>query len=69
MHGSLHFELSKWKSAAENLKKAQLVYENLSSALPDEEQALYKAKVDELTPSGHRSGVQKIICQAEVIIM
>lgn len=51
MHGSLHFELSKWKSAADNLKKAQLVYENLSSALPDEEQALYKAKVDELTPS------------------
>lgn len=51
MHGTLHFELSLWASAAENLKKAQVVYENLLNALPEEEQALYKAKVDELTPS------------------
>lgn len=51
MHGTLHFELSLWSSAAENLKKAQVVYENLVNALPEEEQALYKAKVDELTPS------------------
>lgn len=51
MHGTLHFELSLWKSAAENLKKAQVVYENLNNALPEEEQILYKAKVDELTPS------------------
>lgn len=45
MHGTLHFELSLWKSAAENLKKAQVVYENLAQALPEEEQVLYKAKV------------------------
>lgn len=51
IHGSLHFELSLWKSAAENLKKAQVIYENLAQALPEEEQAVYKAKVDELTPS------------------
>ena len=51
IHGSLHFELGLWKSAAENLKKAQVVYENLAQALPEEEQALYKSEVDELTPS------------------
>ncbi|XP_001849893.2 signal recognition particle subunit SRP68 [Culex quinquefasciatus] len=51
IHGSLHFELSLWKQAAENLKKAQMIYENLAQALPEEEQAVYKAKVDELTPS------------------
>lgn len=45
MHGTLHFELSLWQSAAENLKKAQVVYENLMHALPEEEQTLYKAKV------------------------
>lgn len=47
----MHFELSEWKEAAENLKKAQVVYENLIQALPEEEQAIYKAKVDEITPS------------------
>uniref|UniRef100_U5EUQ1 Signal recognition particle subunit SRP68 n=1 Tax=Corethrella appendiculata TaxID=1370023 RepID=U5EUQ1_9DIPT len=51
IHGSLHFELSLWKSAAENLKKAQVVYENLALALPEEEQIIYKSKCDELTPS------------------
>ncbi|XP_055715143.1 signal recognition particle subunit SRP68-like [Phlebotomus papatasi] len=51
MHGTLHFELSLWKSAIENLKRAQLVYQNLGDALPEEEQSLYRAKVDELTPS------------------
>lgn len=51
MEGSLKFELSGWKEAAENLKKAQLVYQNLIQALPEEEQIVYKAKVDELTPS------------------
>lgn len=51
MHGTLHFELALWQLAAENLKKAQVVYEKLMHALPDEEQQLYKAKVDELTPS------------------
>ncbi|XP_053694455.1 signal recognition particle subunit SRP68 [Sabethes cyaneus] len=51
IHGSLHFELSLWKTAAENLKKAQVIYENLARALPEEEQVIYKAKVDELNPS------------------
>lgn len=51
IHGSFHFEISKWKEAAESLKKAQVVYENLLQALPEEEQGVYKAKVDELTPS------------------
>uniref|UniRef100_A0A2M4AAH0 Signal recognition particle subunit SRP68 n=1 Tax=Anopheles triannulatus TaxID=58253 RepID=A0A2M4AAH0_9DIPT len=51
MHGSLHFELSLWQSAAENLKKAQVIYENLAQAMPEEEQPVYRAKVDELKPS------------------
>lgn len=51
MHGTLHFELALWQQAAENLKKAHVVYENLQLALPEEEQQLYRAKCDELTPS------------------
>lgn len=51
IHGSFHFETSQWKEAAENLKKAQVVYENLLQALPEEEQGIYKAKIDELSPS------------------
>jgi signal recognition particle subunit SRP68 len=51
IHGGLYFELSQWKEAAENLKKAQVVYENLLQALPEEEQGIYKAKIDELSPS------------------
>lgn len=51
IHGSFHFEIGQWKEAAENLKKAQVVYENLLQALPEEEQGLYRAKIDELTPS------------------
>ncbi|XP_053670208.1 signal recognition particle subunit SRP68 [Anopheles nili] len=51
IHGSLHFELALWKSAAENLKKAQVIYENLAQAMPEEEQTVYRAKVEELKPS------------------
>ncbi|KAF5287507.1 hypothetical protein FQA39_LY04135 [Lamprigera yunnana] len=51
IHGSLHFELQMWLSAAENLKKAQVVYEKLASALPEDKQLPYKQRIDELTPS------------------
>ncbi|KAK5641346.1 hypothetical protein RI129_009893 [Pyrocoelia pectoralis] len=51
MHGSLYFELQMWSKAAENLKKAQLVYEKLASALSEEQQIPYKQRIDELTPS------------------
>ncbi|GJQ83650.1 Srp68 [Trypoxylus dichotomus] len=51
MHGSLHFELQLWEKANENLKKAQVIYEKLASALPEEEQLPYKQKVDEIAPS------------------
>lgn len=51
MHGTLHFELSLWKKAIENLKKAEIIYQNLADALPEEEQTLYKSKVAELIPS------------------
>lgn len=49
--GSYFFEVGQWKESAENLKKAQVVYESLIQALPEEEQVIYKAKVDELNPS------------------
>ncbi|XP_033214925.1 signal recognition particle subunit SRP68 [Belonocnema kinseyi] len=51
IHGSLHFELQLWNAAMENLKKAQVVYENLAAALPEVEQIMYKARVEELAPS------------------
>lgn len=51
MHGTLQFELQIWQSSAENLKKAQVVYEKLSSTLPDDEQASYKQRIDEISPS------------------
>lgn len=51
MHGTLHFELQLWKSAGEHLKRAQVVYENLTKALPEDEQELYRNKVNELAPN------------------
>lgn len=51
MHGSLHFELQLWVKATENLKKAQVIYEKLVSALPEEEQMPYKQRVEEIAPS------------------
>lgn len=56
MHGYLHFELGLWQSAAENFKKSQIIYENLTKVVQatsaDEELCeLYKSKIDELTPS------------------
>ncbi|EZA61738.1 hypothetical protein DMN91_004411 [Ooceraea biroi] len=51
MNGSLQFELQLWKQAMENLQKAQVVYGNLASALPEIEQIVYKARVEELAPS------------------
>jgi len=51
IHGSYYFEMGRWKEAAENLKKAQVVYENLVQALPEDEQILYKNRIDEIAPS------------------
>lgn len=51
MHGSLQFELQLWKDAMTNLKKAQVVYGELAQALPESEQVIYKARVEELAPS------------------
>lgn len=51
MHGTLHFELQLWPTAAENLKKAQVVYEKLQTTLPDDEQTPYKQRIDEISPS------------------
>lgn len=49
--GSYHFEVNQWKESAENLKKAQVVYESLMQTLPEEEQIIYRVKVEELNPS------------------
>ncbi|XP_012283650.1 signal recognition particle subunit SRP68 [Orussus abietinus] len=51
IHGSLHFELHLWKPAMENLKKAQVVYEKLVTALPDPDRTTYQSRVDELAPN------------------
>ena len=51
MHGSLQFELQLWKEATANLKKAQVVYGELAAALPESEQVIYKARVEELAPN------------------
>lgn len=40
-----------WMPAMENLKKAQMVYEKLAEALPEEENPLYLQRVEELAPS------------------
>lgn len=46
IQGSLYFELSMWKEAAENLKKAQIVYEGILKALNDEDKVFYQNKVN-----------------------
>ncbi|XP_037934203.1 signal recognition particle subunit SRP68 [Teleopsis dalmanni] len=51
MNGTLYFELQEWKTAGEHLKRAQVVYENLAKALPEEEQELYNAKLNEFAPN------------------
>ncbi|XP_063230612.1 signal recognition particle subunit SRP68 [Bacillus rossius redtenbacheri] len=49
--GSLQFELQQWRLAMESLKKSQMVYEKLAQALPEQEQAVYRQRVEELAPS------------------
>ncbi|KAG5881222.1 hypothetical protein JTB14_035481 [Gonioctena quinquepunctata] len=51
IHGTLQFELQLWQQAAENLKKAQVIYEKLASTLPEEEQLPYRQRVEEIAPS------------------
>lgn len=51
LHGTLHFELGLFQKASENLKRAEIIYQNLADALPEEERTLYQAKVTELLPS------------------
>ncbi|OXU28183.1 hypothetical protein TSAR_003634 [Trichomalopsis sarcophagae] len=51
IQGSINFELQNWAPAMENFKKAQVVYENLAKALPEHEQLIYKARVEELAPN------------------
>ncbi|XP_023022582.2 signal recognition particle 68 [Leptinotarsa decemlineata] len=51
IQGTLQFELQLWHQAAENFKKAQVIYEKLSSTLSEEEQLPYKQRVEEIAPS------------------
>ncbi|ENN74858.1 hypothetical protein HUJ04_003091 [Dendroctonus ponderosae] len=51
IHGSLQFELELWVKAAENLKKAQVIYEKLATTLSEEDQLPYKQRVEEIAPS------------------
>ncbi|KAJ8964866.1 hypothetical protein NQ317_006451 [Molorchus minor] len=51
IQGSLQFELQLWQQAAENLKKAQVIYEKLATALPEDEQPPYRQRVEEIAPS------------------
>lgn len=51
MQGMLHLELKEWKAANEKLVLCQTIYEKLSSALNEEEQVVYKQRVEELKPN------------------
>ena len=47
----LHLELKEWKAASEKLLLCQTIYEKLSSALNEDEQVIYKQRVEELKPN------------------
>jgi len=49
--GTLCFETSKWAEAQSLLTKARTIYESLSQAVGEEEGALFRQKMDEITPS------------------
>jgi len=49
--GTLFFETSKWADAQSSLTQAKTIYANLSQAVGEEEGNLFKAKMDEITPS------------------
>jgi len=49
--GTLCFETSKWAEAQTLLTKARTIYESLSQAVGEEEGALFRQKMDEITPS------------------
>lgn len=51
MQGTLLFELQDWKQASEKLILSQTIYEKLASALNEDEQILYKQRVEELNPN------------------
>nr|SVE91085.1 EOG090X04NF [Daphnia sinensis] len=51
MQGTLFFELQEWKQASEKLVLSQTIYEKLASALNEDEQILYKQRVEELNPN------------------
>ena len=49
--GTLCFETSKWSDAQTLLTKAKTIFESLSQAVGEEEGALFRQKMDEITPS------------------
>ena len=51
MQGTLFFELQDWKPASEKLMLTQTIYEKLSAVVNEDEQLLYKQRVEELKPN------------------
>ena len=51
MSGTLNFELNNWSDADALLKQAKTILESLSMAVGEEEGALFKHKIEEITPS------------------
>ncbi|XP_049577674.1 signal recognition particle subunit SRP68 [Syngnathus scovelli] len=49
--GMVEFELQKWKSAMEAFNKCKTIYEKLASAFTEELEALYRQRVDEISPN------------------
>ncbi|XP_070579541.1 LOW QUALITY PROTEIN: signal recognition particle subunit SRP68-like [Ptychodera flava] len=51
MKGSLHFESEEWQKAIELFSTAKTIYEKLAGALDDEQQVLYRQRVEEISPN------------------
>ncbi|XP_077979719.1 signal recognition particle subunit SRP68-like [Glandiceps talaboti] len=51
MKGSLHFESGEWEKAIELFSTAKTIYEKLAGALDDEQQVLYRQRVEEIAPN------------------
>ena len=49
--GTLYFETSRWAEAQAMLNQAKTIYDSLTQAVGEEEGALFRQKMDEITPS------------------
>ncbi|KAF6718898.1 Signal recognition particle subunit SRP68 [Oryzias melastigma] len=51
LSGMVEFELQEWKRAMEAFNKCKTIYEKLASAFTEEMAALYRQRVDEISPN------------------